>query len=100
MAREGWTIRDILALGVIDYHPTVVGPGSRIADHLQEWFEAEAADRFWIIPDLAEAGIDDFVDDVVPILRQRGIYPDGYTGKTLREHLGVPAQYGRDPRLF
>ncbi|MDN4640032.1 NtaA/DmoA family FMN-dependent monooxygenase [Agreia sp. PsM10] len=99
VARQGWTIRDILAHGVIDFHPTVVGPGALVADHMQEWFEAEAADGFWVIPDLAEAGIDDFVDNVVPILRQRGIYPDGYSGETLRDHLGVPAQYGRDPRL-
>jgi alkanesulfonate monooxygenase SsuD/methylene tetrahydromethanopterin reductase-like flavin-dependent oxidoreductase (luciferase family) len=99
VAREGWTIRDILAHGVIDFHPTVVGPGELIADHLQEWFDAEAADGFWVIPDLAETGLDAFVNDVVPILRKRGIYPQDYVGSTLRENLGLPAQYGLDPRL-
>ncbi len=99
VAREGWSVRDILAHGVIDFHPTVVGPGDLIADHLQDWFEAEAADGFWVIPDLAESGLDAFVDNVVPILRQRGVYPRDYVGSTLRENLGLPAQYGLDPRL-
>jgi FMN-dependent oxidoreductase (nitrilotriacetate monooxygenase family) len=99
VARQGWSVRDILAHGVIDYHPTVVGPGALAADHLQEWFEAEAADGFWILPDLAESGIDAFVDEVVPILRARGIYPSEYAGATLRDNLGLPEQYGLDPRL-
>jgi FMN-dependent oxidoreductase (nitrilotriacetate monooxygenase family) len=99
VAQQGWSPRDILAHGVIDYHPTVVGPGELHADHIQEWFEADAADGFWVSPDVYEDGVDAFVDEVVPILRARGLYPDEYPGKTLRENLGVPAQYGLDPRI-
>jgi FMN-dependent oxidoreductase (nitrilotriacetate monooxygenase family) len=99
VAREGWSPRDVLAHGVIDFHPTVVGPGKLHADHLQEWFEAGAADGFWITPDIYEDGIDAFVDEVVPILQERGLYPTEYAGTTLRANLGVPRQYGRDPRL-
>jgi alkanesulfonate monooxygenase SsuD/methylene tetrahydromethanopterin reductase-like flavin-dependent oxidoreductase (luciferase family) len=99
VARQGWSPRDILAHGVIDYHPTVVGPGKLHADHIQARFEAEAADGFWVLPDVYEDGVDAFVDEVVPILRERGLYPDEYPGKTLRENLGVPAQYGLDPRI-
>jgi alkanesulfonate monooxygenase SsuD/methylene tetrahydromethanopterin reductase-like flavin-dependent oxidoreductase (luciferase family) len=99
VARQGWSVRDILAHGVIDFHPTVVGPAELAADHLQEWFEAEAADGFWIIPDLAESGMDAFVDEVVPVLRARGVYPSEYAGLTLRDNLGLPEQYGLDPRL-
>ncbi|CAO5158777.1 Nitrilotriacetate monooxygenase [Frankia sp. AiPs1] len=94
VAREGWSPRDVLAHGVIDYHPVTVGPGKVHADHMQEWFEAEAADGFWLSPDVYEDGVDAFVDEVVPILRERGLYPDGYVGSTLRENLGVPEQYG------
>jgi len=36
------------------------------------------------------AGLDDFVDKVVPELQRRGIFRQRYEGKTLREHLGVP----------
>ncbi|MGX1310506.1 FMN-dependent oxidoreductase (nitrilotriacetate monooxygenase family) [Streptomyces calvus] len=99
VAREGWSPRDILAHGVIDYHPTTVGPAEVHADHLQEWFEAGAADGFWISPDIYEDGVDAFVDQVVPLLRARGIYPEHYAGATLRENLGVPRQYGPDPRI-
>jgi alkanesulfonate monooxygenase SsuD/methylene tetrahydromethanopterin reductase-like flavin-dependent oxidoreductase (luciferase family) len=99
VARQGWSPRDVLAHGVIDFHPTVVGPGELHADHLQEWFEAGAADGFWVTPDIYEDGIDAFVDEVVPILQERGIYPTEYPGTTLRANLGVPHQYGLDPRI-
>lgn len=99
VAREGWTIREILAQGVIDYHPTPVGPPEVTADHMQEWFEAQAVDGFWVSPDVYEDGIDAFVNGVVPILQERGLFHTDYEGKTLRDHLGVPYQYGLDKRL-
>jgi hypothetical protein len=43
--------------------------------------------------------MDAFVDQVVPVLRQRGLRPDDYQGATLRDHLGLPEQLGLDPRL-
>ena len=99
IAQQGWSLRDVLAHGAIDYHPVTVGPPSVHADHLQEWFEAGAVDGFWLLPDIYEDGVDAFVDEVVPLLVQRGIYPAEYAGKTLRENLGVPEQYGPDPRV-
>jgi len=30
IAKEGWSVRDILAHGVIDYHPVIVGPGIEV----------------------------------------------------------------------
>jgi len=99
IAREGWSLRDILAHGVIDYQPVVAGPPIEVADHMQRWFEAEAADGFWVAPDVYHDGLDDFVDQVVPILQQRGLFHRDYVGTTLREHLGVSTQYGLDPRI-
>jgi len=99
IAKEEWSVRDILAHGVIDYHPVIVGPGVEAADHMQEWFEAGAADGFWISADVNSDGIDAFVDEVVPILQERGLFHKDYEGKTLREHLGAPDQYGIDPRV-
>lgn len=99
IAREGWTLRDILAHGVIDYHPTPVGTAAVTADHMQEWFEAGACDGFWVSIDVNEDGIDTFVDEVVPILQERGLFHHDYEGTTLRDHLGAPAQYGLDPRV-
>jgi alkanesulfonate monooxygenase SsuD/methylene tetrahydromethanopterin reductase-like flavin-dependent oxidoreductase (luciferase family) len=99
IAKEEWSVFDILAHGVIDYHPVIVGPGVEAADHMQEWFEAGAADGFWISADVNSDGIDAFVDEVVPILQERGLFHKDYEGKTLREHLGAPDQYGIDPRV-
>lgn len=99
IARQGWTLRDILAHGVIDFHPVIAGTALEAADHMQEWFEAGAADGFWISPDVYADGIDAFVDEVVPILQDRGLFHRDYAGTTLRAHLDVPAQYGIDPRI-
>ncbi|WP_328813395.1 NtaA/DmoA family FMN-dependent monooxygenase [Rhodococcus sp. NBC_00297] len=99
IAREGWTVRDVLAHGVIDYHPVIVGPASDAADHMQEWFEAGAVDGFWVSPDVYDGGIDALVDGVVPVLQDRGLFHREYEGTTLRDHLDVPALYGPDPRV-
>ncbi|MCW3170732.1 NtaA/DmoA family FMN-dependent monooxygenase [Chryseobacterium sp. 09-1422] len=99
IAKEGWSLRDIIAHGVIDYHPVIVGSGIEAADHMQAWFEAEAADGFWISTDVYADGIDAFVDEVVPILQERGLFHKEYEGRTLRENLGIQDQYGIDPRI-
>lgn len=99
IAKEGWTLRDVLAHGVIDYHPTVVGPPVEVANHMQKWFEAEAVDGFWLCPDVFEDGLPPLVDEVIPLLQDRGLFHWDYEGTTLRDHLDVPGQYGRDPRL-
>lgn len=99
IARQGWSLRDVLAHGVIDYHPVIAGPAVEAADHMQRWLEAEAVDGFWISPDVYEDGIDAFVEGVVPILQERGLFHSDYEGVTLRDHLGVPEQYGLDLRI-
>lgn len=99
VARDGWSLRDILAHGVIDYQPVVAGTAIDVADHLQDWFEAGAADGFWISPDVNEDGIDALVDGVVPLLQERGLFHQDYEGKTLRDHVGAPDQYGMDSRV-
>lgn len=99
VALEGWTLRDVLAHGVIDYHPVIPGTAVEVADHMQEWFEAGACDGFSLAIDVYQDGIDAFVDEVIPLLQERGLFHDEYEGTTLRDHLGAPAQYGRDSRL-
>ncbi|MDF3305309.1 NtaA/DmoA family FMN-dependent monooxygenase [Rhodococcus sp. T2V] len=94
IAREGWSVRDILYHAVIDYHPSPIGPAHLTADHMQEWFEAGACDGFWFTPDVYEDGIDTFVDEVVPLLQQRGLFHCDYEGDTLRDHLSIEYQYG------
>jgi len=99
LASQGRTPREILGHGVLDLNPGVVGTAEQVADMLQEWMEAGAADGFSIVVDDLHDGLDDFVDQVVPILRRRGLRPDDYPGTTLRDHLGLPEQLGLDLRL-
>ncbi|WP_229070149.1 NtaA/DmoA family FMN-dependent monooxygenase [Actinoplanes sp. DH11] len=99
VARTGWSLRDVLAHGVIDYHPVVPGTAADVADHMQQWFEAGACDGFSLAIDVYHDGIDAFVDQVIPLLQERGVFHPDYEGATLRDHLGAPAQYGLDPRL-
>ncbi|CAO5165543.1 NtaA/DmoA family FMN-dependent monooxygenase [Frankia sp. AiPs1] len=99
VAREGWTLRDVLAHGVIDYHPVVAGTATDVADHMQEWFEAGACDGFSLAIDGYHDGVDAFVDQVVPLLQERGLFHHDYEGPTLRDHLGARDQYGLDPRV-
>lgn len=99
LAREGWNVLDIIAHGVFDRHPSTVGTAADAADHMQEWFESGAIDGFWIIVDVYRDGIDAFVDEVVPVLQDRGLFHRDYEGATLRENLGVREQYGPDFRV-
>ncbi len=89
--REKMTWRDLSNLtGAARGHWVICGTPERIADTLQEWFEGDAADGFNILPPYFPAAFDEFVDLVVPILQERGLYRRDYTGTTLREHLGLP----------
>lgn len=40
-------------------------------------------------PDAFPSGAEIFVDEVVPLLRKRGVFRTEYTGTTLRDHLGL-----------
>jgi alkanesulfonate monooxygenase len=68
----------------------LVGTPGEIADTMQEWLETEASDGFNIMFHTVPAGLDDFVDMVVPELQRRGLFRREYEGTTLREHLGLP----------
>jgi hypothetical protein len=82
---------------VLDHNPGLVGTPTQAADFLQEWFHAGAADGFILSVDALHDGLTPFVDEVMPQLRERGLV--GGEAVTLRERLGVPFQYGRNPRL-
>jgi FMN-dependent oxidoreductase (nitrilotriacetate monooxygenase family) len=94
--RENLTIRQLyLAMSSGRGHRMVIGTPAHIADELEEWTEAHAADGFNIIPSHLPAGIDDFVELVVPELRRRGLFRHEYEGATLRENLGLPVPPNR-----
>ncbi|UOZ03328.1 NtaA/DmoA family FMN-dependent monooxygenase [Amycolatopsis sp. WQ 127309] len=67
----------------------VAGTPEQIAHRMQQWFTEGAADGFTVSFPYFPGPAIDFVQQVVPILRRRGLVPDGYRGTTLRENLGL-----------
>jgi len=88
--REKPTLRQLLAsLAGARGHLTVTGTPEQIADLIEDWFTDGAADGFNIMPPLLPAMLDVFSAEVIPLLRQRGLFRTSYVGKTLREHYGL-----------
>jgi FMN-dependent oxidoreductase (nitrilotriacetate monooxygenase family) len=94
--RERLTLRQLLGrLGGGRGHQVVVGTPEQVADHVELWFTTGAADGFNVMAPLLPSGLEDFVDHVVPLLRARGLFRTEYTGRTLREHYGLPRPVSR-----
>jgi alkanesulfonate monooxygenase len=72
-----------------------VGTPTRIADQMEQWLSEEACDGFNVMFPFLPAGLDDFVDQVVPELQRRGIFRREYEGATLRDNLGLPRPANR-----
>lgn len=70
-------------------HAVFMGTPEQIADEMQAWVEAGAADGFNLLPASFGPFFDRFVDEVVPILQRRRLFRSEYSGQTLRDHLGL-----------
>ncbi|MFD8781990.1 LLM class flavin-dependent oxidoreductase [Kitasatospora sp. NPDC059599] len=67
-----------------------VGSPATVAARIDHFVQNDAADGFILVPHLTPGGLDEFVDRVVPLLQERGVFRTDYTGPTLRDHLGLP----------
>jgi FMN-dependent oxidoreductase (nitrilotriacetate monooxygenase family) len=93
--RESLTVRQ-LAQRVGGYSGLgFVGTPEKIADQMEEWLLTDACDGFNVMFPFLPAGLDDFVNRVVPELQRRGIFRREYEGITLRENLGLPRPENR-----
>jgi len=89
--RERPTLRQLLhRLAGARGHNVVHGTPVQIADLLQQWFREGAADGFNVMPPAYPQLLDTFIDKVVPILQERGLFRAEYAGSTLRDHYGLP----------
>jgi FMN-dependent oxidoreductase (nitrilotriacetate monooxygenase family) len=66
-----------------------IGTPARVADDLNTYVQTDACDGFILVPHLTPAGLDEFVDTVVPLLQERGVFRTEYRTTTLRGHLGL-----------
>lgn len=88
--RENLTVRQLIErLAGGRGHRVLAGTPEQIADDLELWFTKGAADGFNIMPPTYPQGLEVFVDTVVPLLQQRGLFRTEYTGTTLRDHYGI-----------
>jgi FMN-dependent oxidoreductase (nitrilotriacetate monooxygenase family) len=66
-----------------------VGTAKTVADEIERWFVGRAADGFnFRVTNPAD--FDLFVEGVVPLLQERGLFRTEYTHDTLRGHLDLP----------
>lgn len=96
--REGMTLRDLYNLtAAARGHWVLCGSARTVADTLELWFTSGAADGFNIMPPYFPGGFDAFIDGVIPLLVERGLFRAEYSGTTLRDHLGLarPARAGK-----
>ncbi len=90
-AREGLSIRQLARrYATSNGHLIFVGTPRAMAELMEEWLRAEAADGFMLLQPYFPTPLANFVRLVVPELQRRGIFRTEYEGRTLRENLGLP----------
>ena len=85
---EGLTLRQMALRSTTPKSP-FIGTPEQVADAMQAWFEAGAADGFMMNASVLPQGFNDFVDLVLPILKDRGLFRTEYEHDTLRGNLGL-----------
>jgi FMN-dependent oxidoreductase (nitrilotriacetate monooxygenase family) len=86
---KGLGIRDLII--EVTGRQSFIGTPGQVAERMNHFVQSDAADGFILVPHLTPGGLDEFVDRVVPLLQERGVFRTRYTGTTLREHLGLGA---------
>lgn len=94
--RDNLTIRQLYTTIAAGFGSRIlIGTAKQIADEMEAWVEAEAADGFNICPAALPVGLEDFAAQVVPELQRRGMFRTEYASRTLRGNLGVPVPASR-----
>jgi FMN-dependent oxidoreductase (nitrilotriacetate monooxygenase family) len=93
---QALTLRQV-ALRASTPRTAFIGTPGKIADLIQQWFDGGAADGFNIRTVVPNA-LADFVDLVVPVLQQRGLFRTEYESDTLRGNLNLAVPGNRYAR--
>ncbi|MGU3500560.1 NtaA/DmoA family FMN-dependent monooxygenase [Mycobacterium sp. C31M] len=84
-ADAGASLREVLRVTDSgNAHLRFVGSAERVADEIEAWFTEGAVDGFNINPAITPNGLTDFVDQVIPLLQNKGIYKREYTATGAR----------------
>jgi FMN-dependent oxidoreductase (nitrilotriacetate monooxygenase family) len=91
---QGYTLRQTVE-AISSPKPTpFAGSPETVADEMQRWFEGRALDGYNIHIG-HPSQFRRFTDEVVPILRERGLVRAEYESSTLRGNLGLPVPENR-----
>ena len=91
---EHLTLRE-LALKTTTPKPAFFGTPTQVADTMQEWFQTGACDGYMLNAAVLPDGFNDFVNLVLPELKERGLFREAYQANTLRGNLGLPIPSNR-----
>jgi alkanesulfonate monooxygenase SsuD/methylene tetrahydromethanopterin reductase-like flavin-dependent oxidoreductase (luciferase family) len=72
-----------------------VGTAEQVADVMESYFTEGGCDGFMLTSPYMMGGLDAITDQLVPVLKERGLFRGDYEGTTLRDHLGLERPQGR-----
>ncbi|MCI1593590.1 MAG: LLM class flavin-dependent oxidoreductase [Heyndrickxia oleronia] len=99
--REHLTIRELYKrVAGSRGHRIIFGTPEQIANQLEEWIIKKGADGFNLMFPYYPDSLSEFVDQVIPILQERGLFRKEYEGTTLRENLGLPEPESRYTHIY
>lgn len=80
----------------------MLGTPESIADEIEHWYRTGAADGFNLMPPMCPHGLDDFVDHIISVLQERGLFRRSYEGAgslrgMLQSLCHTPAEVGGTP---
>jgi FMN-dependent oxidoreductase (nitrilotriacetate monooxygenase family) len=81
------------------FHRLVLGTPEQVADALIDYWRDGAVDGYTVQPPIVPEDLETFVDKVIPVLQDRGVFPREYQGKTIRERYGLNLPASEPRRL-
>jgi FMN-dependent oxidoreductase (nitrilotriacetate monooxygenase family) len=95
LARDnGLTLREVVEHQLDVWRSPFVGSPLTVADEIQRWFEGGGFDGINVSVTVPSE-FARFTDEVLPILRERGVARSDYESTTLRGNLGLPIPENR-----
>jgi FMN-dependent oxidoreductase (nitrilotriacetate monooxygenase family) len=91
---NGLTLRETVTHFTAHRPSPFVGDAKTIADSLEEWLNAEALDGIILLQNIP-SDFRRFTSEVLPLLRERGLFRSEYESDTLRGHLGLAVPENR-----
>ncbi|MCF1484008.1 MULTISPECIES: LLM class flavin-dependent oxidoreductase [Rhizobium/Agrobacterium group] len=86
--RDHLSIRELIIRVTARQH--FIGTPQTIADEIDLYVQSNAADGFVFAPHITPGGFDEFVEKVIPILQDKGVFRTDYAQDSLRARLNLP----------